>query len=60
MSESPILLTAEERTFLAGLLEIALRDVRVEEHRTRTPSYREHLLHREELMNSLLKKLGQQ
>ena len=51
-------LTAEESEFLAGLLEVALRDVRVEEHRTRTPTYREHILHREDLMACLLAKLG--
>jgi len=57
--DSPVTLTAEERKFLAGLLEVALRDTRVEEHRTRTPSYREHIVHHEELIASVLTKLGQ-
>jgi hypothetical protein len=59
MSDAPLTFTAEERTFLAGLLESALRNLRVEEHRTRAPSFREFILHREEMMNSLLEKLGQ-
>lgn len=59
MAESQLTLTAEERTFLAGLLEVALKDMRVEEHRTRTPTYREHILHQEDLIAGLLSKLGQ-
>jgi hypothetical protein len=58
MTQTQLTLTAEEAEFLAGLLEVALRDVRVEEHRTRTPAYREHILHREGLMAGLLRKLG--
>jgi hypothetical protein len=58
MADSQLMLTAEEHDFLAGLLEVVLRDMRVEEHRTRTPSYREHIIHREELIASLLRKLG--
>jgi hypothetical protein len=58
MGETQLTLTAEESQFLAGLLEAALRDVRVEEHRTRAPTYREHILHREALMAHLLAKLG--
>jgi hypothetical protein len=59
MAESQLMLTAEETKFLVDLLEIALRDMRVEEHRTRTPTYREHILHQEQLLKSLLGKLGQ-
>jgi hypothetical protein len=58
MAESQVTLTDEERAFLTGLLEITLKDTRVEEHRTRTPSYREHILHREEVIAGLLSKLG--
>ncbi len=58
MAETQLTLTAEERQFLAGLLELAQRDARIEEHRTRTPTYREHILQREELIASLLSKLG--
>jgi hypothetical protein len=42
-----------------GLLENTLKETRVEEHRTRTPSYREHILRQEDLIVSLLRKLGQ-
>jgi len=58
MAESQLVLTGEERKFLVGLLELVLKDTLVEEHRTRTLSYREHIVHREELINGLLKKLG--
>ena len=59
MAESQLTLTGEEREFLVGLLTTALRDTRIEEHRTRAPTYREHILHREDLMAALLNKLGQ-
>ncbi len=58
MGEIQLTLTAEESQFLAGLLEVALRDVRIEEHRTRTPTFREHILDREAMMARLLAKLG--
>jgi hypothetical protein len=51
-------LTPEERQFLVGLLEMAMKDTRVEEHRTRTLSYREYVLKQERLLESLLSKLG--
>jgi hypothetical protein len=60
MPESSLTLSEEERRFLVGLLEVVMRDTQVEEHRTRIPSYREHILHREELIASLLHKLGAQ
>ena len=59
MTESPLTLTTEEREFLVGLLQNTLKNVLVEEHRTRAPTYREHVLHKEELIASLLEKLGQ-
>ncbi len=59
MNESMLRLTDEERRFLMGLLELVLKDTRVEEHRTRKPSYREHIVHREDLIAHLLDKLGQ-
>ena len=59
MAELQLTLTAEEREYLAGLLETLLKEKRVEEHRTRAPSYREHLLHQEELLAGLLSKLKQ-
>ncbi len=56
--EVKLSLTDGERSLLAALLQTALKDSQIEEHRTRTPSYREHILGREELINSLLGKLG--
>jgi hypothetical protein len=35
-----------------------LKEAQIEEHRTRTPSYREHVLHDESLITGLLRKLG--
>jgi hypothetical protein len=59
MAELQLAISTEERDYLVDLLETVLKETRVEEHRTRTPSYREHVLHREELILSLLNKLRQ-
>ena len=58
MSEVQLTISGEEREFLSDLLETVLKETRVEEHRTRAPSYREHVLRREELILSLQNKLG--
>jgi hypothetical protein len=58
MAEPQLTLSGEERQFLVGLLELVLKDTLVEEHRTKTISYRDHIVHREELIRSLLRKLG--
>jgi hypothetical protein len=58
MPASQLLLTADERQFLVDLLQAVLKDARIEEHRTRAPSYREHILQKETLLNSVLSKLG--
>jgi hypothetical protein len=58
MAESSLTLADEERAYLVELLEKTLKDTRVEEHRTRAPSYREHVLQRENVIVGLLKKLG--
>jgi len=58
MAELQLTLTSEERDYLASLLEATLKETRVEEHRTRTPTYREHVVHREEVIVGLLSKLG--
>jgi hypothetical protein len=58
MSEMQLILSAEERSYLARLLETALKNHRVEEHRTRTPSYRENVLAEEKIMEQILAKLG--
>lgn len=57
MSELQLTLTAEERAYLTSLLESVLKNARVEEHRTRAPSYREHIIHQEDLITALLSKL---
>ena len=57
MAESQLALTAEERAFLVGLLETAQKETRVEEHRTRAPSYREHVVHQGDMIAALLEKL---
>jgi hypothetical protein len=58
MAELQLTLTAEEHEFLAGLLETMLKEKRVEEHRTRTLSYRQYVVHEEDLIRALLSKLG--
>jgi hypothetical protein len=59
MTETTLKLTADERAFLLELLERTLKDTRVEEHRTRAPSYREFVLKQEGAMASIMGKLGQ-
>jgi hypothetical protein len=59
MAQLQVALTAEELQYLSELLETVLKETRVEEHRTRTISYREHVVHREEVIQGLLNKLGQ-
>jgi hypothetical protein len=58
MTELQLTLTAGERQYLVDLLERVQKETRVEEHRTRTPSYRANVLHQEELIAGLLNKLG--
>lgn len=52
-------LTPQESSFLANLLQTALKETRIEEHRTRTPLYREHVLEKERLIEAVLEKLGE-
>ena len=59
MAEHQMTLTSEEHQFLKGLLETVLKDTLIEEHRTRKLSYREYVVHKEELINGLLNKLRQ-
>jgi hypothetical protein len=59
LTDCQLTLNDEERTYLVEILERALKDAQIEEHRTRTPSYREHVLHDESLITGLLRKLGQ-
>jgi len=58
MSDTQFHVTADERAFLTELLETALKEARIEEHRTRTLSYREHIIRNEELIASVLRKLA--
>lgn len=57
MADQQLIFTTEEREFLVALLESALKETKIEEHRTKTFSYREHIIHKEELLASLLTKL---
>jgi hypothetical protein len=59
MPDLQLTLTAAERKFLVDLLDLVLKERQIEEHRTRTPSYREHILRQEALINQLLNKLRQ-
>jgi hypothetical protein len=58
VAEFQLTLTDAQRDYLTGLLETALKTTRVEEHRTRAPTYREHIEKQEELIVDLLTKLG--
>jgi hypothetical protein len=50
-------LSEDERTQLLTFLEHALRDKLVEEHRTESFQYREHVQKQEALMQGLIEKL---
>jgi hypothetical protein len=58
MADTQLTLTGDEREYLAQVLKTTLKNHRIEEHRTRTPSYRESILKEEELLTRLLSKLG--
>jgi hypothetical protein len=58
MPELQLTLNDDERKYLVTALEKALADTRVEEHRTRTPTYREHIVSQENVIVALLQKLG--
>jgi hypothetical protein len=57
MAEQPLTLTAEERQCLLELLEELRKETAIEEHRTRTLSYRQFVVQREKLIESVLNKL---
>jgi hypothetical protein len=57
MRGTQVMLTQSERELLVVLLETALQEMLVEEHRTRTPSFREHLLENEDVARGILTKL---
>jgi hypothetical protein len=58
MPDTQLALSVDERAFLTDLLEHARKETLIEEHRTRTPSFRELIQQREGVINGLLTKLG--
>ena len=58
MTDFQLALTAEERALLVELLESAQKEARIEEHRTRAPTYRVHVVNRSDMIASLLGKLA--
>jgi hypothetical protein len=58
MAQTQLSLSDAQRDFLVHLLETTLKTTRVEEHRTRTPSYREQIEDQEQLIVGLLAQLG--
>ena len=58
MADYQLALTAEERVLLVELLESTQKETRIEEHRTRAPTYREHVVNRSDMLSALLEKLG--
>jgi hypothetical protein len=52
-----LLIDEQERALMLGLLDQALGETRVEAHRTHTPTYREDVLHHEEVIRRLIAKL---
>jgi hypothetical protein len=59
MTALQVTFTAGECEFLVSLLEEALKETRIEEHRTRTLAYREHIVQRENLITGVLNKMRQ-
>jgi hypothetical protein len=58
MNDTTMTITQEERDFLAEHLGSMLKKKLVEEHRTRTPTYRTFVVQEEDIIKSLLSKLG--
>jgi hypothetical protein len=58
MNEIHLSLNAEERELLGKLLEREISQRLIEEHRTRTPSYREYIEHDESVLRGVLAKLN--
>jgi len=58
MNETHLSLTADERMLVRRLVDSAMREARVEVHRTHhTPSYREQVKAEEAMLRGLLEKL---
>lgn len=60
MAETQLLLNAEEKDLLLKLLEHEISLRLVEEHRTRAPSYREHIMHDKAVLQRVLAKLKEE
>lgn len=58
MAEITLILNAEEKELLANLLEREISQRLVEEHRTRTPSYRHYIEQDEAILQNVLAKLN--
>ena len=57
MPDIQLALNDREKQFLEGLLKSALRETRVEAHRTHSPDFRQQVLGEEELVRQLLAKI---
>ena len=60
MDDFQVTLNAKECQYLLELLKGTLKDMCVEEHRTRTPKYREYVIEQETIAEGLLNKLRQE
>jgi len=57
MPDSQLTLTDDERTMLMEILETAMKNILVEEHRTDAMSYRKRVLEKENVIAKILEKL---
>jgi hypothetical protein len=59
MTDLQLNLTEAERQFLIELLQESLREIEIEEHRTKTLGYRKLILNQEAMIQRLLDRLRQ-
>ncbi len=59
MATFQLALTTEERAYLESLLQTAQKETRIEEHRTRAPDYREHVIQQGDVIAAILRKLNE-
>jgi hypothetical protein len=59
MTDVQLNLTEEERQFLIELLQESLKEIEIEEHRTKTFGYRKLILNQEVMIQRLLDRLRQ-
>ncbi len=60
MSDTQMVLSEDEKVYVARILELRFGELRVEEHRTHTPAYRDAVQQEEVLVRAILAKLGKQ